>query len=98
MQINFTSHRFCAEKRAIVTNDIEAFNVSSNTTLQEHNKMPLVYKETKTLLNVTNLIHCVRYRHRVRVVYPGLGETEPKIYEDTTMLRKDTNIPHTCIF
>ena len=88
MQITFTSHQFCAEKRAIVSVNIEAFNVSSNMTLQEHDKMPLVHNITKTLLNVTNLLQCVRYRYSIRVVYPGLGETEEKIYEDTSMLRK----------
>lgn len=88
MQITFTSHQFCAEKRAIVSINVEAFNVSSNMTLQEQDKMPLVHNITKTLLNVTNLLRCVRYRHRVRVVYPGLGETEEKTYEDASMLRK----------
>ena len=97
MQITFTSHQFCAEKRAIVSHDKEAFNVSSNMTLQEHDKLPLVHNITKTLLNVTNLLRCVRYRHRVRVVYPGLGETEEKIYEDTSMLRK-TQPHYTCCF
>ena len=88
MQITFTSHQTCAQKRAMISVVTEAFNVSSNTTLQEQDKMPLVNKVTKTLLNVTNLLRCVRYRHRVRVVYPGLGETEQKVYEDTSMLRK----------
>ena len=88
MQIMFNSHQICAQKRAMISVVTEAFNVSSNTTLQEQDKMPLVNKVTKTLLKVTNLLRCVRYRHRVRVVYPGLGETEQKVYEDTSMLCK----------
>ena len=54
--------------------------------------MPLVNKVTKTLLNVTNLLRCVRYRHRVRVVYPGLGETEQKVYADHHTLHGCTQL------
>ena len=66
----------------------EAYNASSNMTLQENDKLPLVKRVTQTLLNITNLLRCVHYRHHVSVLYPGLGETEQKVYEDTSMLRK----------
>ena len=55
IQITFTTHQFCAEKQAIASHGIEAYDAFSNMTLLEHDKLPLVHNITKTLLKCHKL-------------------------------------------